>query len=114
MYYQLLDDLPSEVEDNLGEGYRGFTINARTSYGMLSPISPTKEDIQKKNIILNPLLDIDPNELNEKCGLPPAYITFKDNDYKKAIEDIFTNVKWEIITGAYGEVIAFTGDFPKK
>jgi len=89
--YTLLEDIPPNIADSIEEGYIYLSLNKQASYGMYEAITPTSYD----GTLINPLVDIDPNELNKKCNLPPNYFLVKEDKVKEEIAKHFDISSWQ-------------------
>lgn len=72
--YRIINYNPLPVQSNVEDGYTIYTINEHVNRMTYSILSPDLDKLAQEMEDYNPMKFYDPNELNDKFGLPPAYI----------------------------------------
>lgn len=76
MQYKITDTISPSVITRVDPHYKIYQLLMQNKKGGWISIKPTHEDLKDKKWYKQ-FTFYDPNELNEKCGLPPFYIVLK-------------------------------------
>lgn len=90
--YRVINNISPEAASRMSPEYNGYSVLTCDKEGdvIWKPIKPSLE-LMSKQPWYRPFTFFDPNEINEKMGLPPNYIALeRGKDIIKHLKSIFT------------------------